>query len=121
MGEPHKPGKPQPASCMARFSRCIMRAMVSPRRESEPLDILDIQTLVDSIPSLIHTSRPDGYLDYFNKRWLGYLGVPLDQVACWNGTKSIHREGVDGIVTWWRACLQSGGVFEYETRVLSAN
>jgi len=98
-----------------------MRAMVSPRRESEPLDILDIQTLVDSIPSLIHTSRPDGYLDYFNKRWLEYLGVPLDQVAGWNWTAFIHPEDVDGIVTLWRACLASGGVFEYETRVLSAN
>jgi PAS domain S-box-containing protein len=95
-----------------------MRAMVSPRRESEPLDI---QMLVDSIPSLIHTSRPDGYLDYFNKRWLEYLGVTLDRVAGWNWTAFIHPEDVDGIVSLWRACLTSGEVFEYETRVLSAN
>jgi len=36
---------------------------------------LNAQLLVDSIPALIHTARPDGYLDYFNKPWLEYLGV----------------------------------------------
>src|SRR5580704_3068073 len=96
----------------------MMRAMVQPQRESEPLDI---QTLVDSIPSLIHTSRPDGYLDYFNKRWLEYLGVTLDKVAGWNWTNFIHPDDVDGIVSLWRACLASGEVFEYETRVRWAN
>jgi hypothetical protein len=37
--------------------RNIMPAMASSGRESEPLNI---QLLVDSIPALIHTARPDG-------------------------------------------------------------
>src|SRR6202041_3882904 len=65
----------------------IMPAMASSRPESEPLSI---QLLVDSIPALIHTSRPDGYLDYFNKPWLEYLGVTLAQMAGWNWTAYIH-------------------------------
>ncbi len=28
---------------------------------------------IDTTPALIHTSRPDGYLDYFNRRWLEAL------------------------------------------------
>jgi formate hydrogenlyase transcriptional activator len=94
-----------------------MPAMPSPRREPEPLNI---QLLVDSIPALIHTARPDGYLDYFNKPWLEYLGVTLDKMAGWNWTAFIHPEDVDGIVAKWRACLASGEIFEYETRVRSA-
>lgn len=97
---------------------CMMRAMSAPRQE---LDWLDVQVLVDSIPSLIHTARPDGHLDYFNRRWLEYLGVTLDQVAGWNWTGFIHPEDVDGIVAQWRACLASGENFEYETRVRKAN
>ena len=96
----------------------MMPAMPSPRRES---DSLDVQVLVDSIPALIHTARPDGYLDYFNKPWLEYLGVTLDKVAGWNWTAFIHPEHVDGIVGIWRACLATGEIFEYETRVRSAN
>jgi formate hydrogenlyase transcriptional activator len=95
-----------------------MRAMATPRPESETLNI---QLLVDSIPALIHTSRPDGYLDYFNKPWLEYLGATLEQVSGWNWTAFIHPEDVEGIVATWRASLASGEVFEYETRVRSAN
>ena len=96
----------------------IMPVMAAPRPEFEPLNI---QLLVDSIPALIHTARPDGYLDYFNKPWLEYLGVTLDKVAGWNWTAFIHPEDVDGIVAQWRACLATGEIFEYETRVRRAN
>ncbi len=92
--------------------------MASPRPESEPLNI---QLLVDSIPALIHTARPDGYLDYFNEPWLEYLGVTLDKVAGWNWTAFIHPEDLDGIVTEWRASLATGEIFKYETRVRRAN
>ncbi len=95
-----------------------MRGMASPGQESERLNA---QLLVDSIPALIHTARPDGYLDYFNKPWLEYLGVTLDKVAGWNWTAFIHPEDVEGIVAKWRACLATGEIFEYETRVRSAN
>ncbi|MGA8221232.1 MAG: sigma 54-interacting transcriptional regulator [Candidatus Acidiferrales bacterium] len=95
-----------------------MRDMASSGRESESLNI---QLLVDSIPALIHTSRPDGYLDYFNKPWLEYLGVTLDKVTGWNWTAFIHPEDREGIVTKWRACLASGEIFEYETRVHRAD
>jgi PAS domain S-box-containing protein len=95
-----------------------MRAMASPGRDSESLNI---QLLVDSIPALIHTSMPDGYLDYFNKPWLEYLGATLEQVSGWNWTAFIHPEDVEGIVAKWRACLASGEVFEYETRVRRAD
>ncbi len=95
-----------------------MRGMASPRQESDPLDV---QVLVDSIPALIHTARPDGYLDYFNKPWLEYLGVTLDKVTGWNWTAFVHPEDVEGILAKWRACLATGEIFEYETRVRSAN
>ncbi|HWO30557.1 MAG TPA: sigma 54-interacting transcriptional regulator [Candidatus Acidoferrum sp.] len=92
--------------------------MLSPRRE---FDSVDVQVLVDSIPALIHTARPDGYLDYFNKRWLEYFGATLEQVSGWNWTAFIHPEDVEGIVARWRACLASGEIFEYETRVRRAD
>src|SRR5260221_6368006 len=101
-----------------RFSGCIMPAMTSSEQGSERVNA---QLLVDSIPALIHTGRPDGYLDYFNKPWLEYLGVTLDNVSGWNWTAVVHPEDVEGIVAKWRACLATGEVFEYETRVRSAN
>jgi PAS domain S-box-containing protein len=100
------------------FSGCIMPAMASSGPGSERLNA---QLLVDSIPALIHTARPDGYLDYFNKPWLEYLGVTLEKVAGWNWTAFVHPEDVEGIVAKWRACLATGEIFEYETRVRRAD
>lgn len=95
-----------------------MRDMASARQQPESLNI---QLLVDSIPALIHTARPDGYLDYFNKPWLEYLGATLEQVSGWNWRAFIHPEDVAGIVAKWLASLGSGEVFEYETRVRRAD
>jgi PAS domain S-box-containing protein len=103
---------------VCRFPGCIMPAMASSGQGSERLNA---QLLVDSIPALIHTARPDGYLDYFNKPWLEYLGVTLDKVTGWNWTGFVHPEDVEGIVAKWRACLATGELFEYETRVRRAN
>ncbi|HTC63125.1 MAG TPA: PAS domain-containing protein [Candidatus Saccharimonadales bacterium] len=92
--------------------------MASAGQQPEPLNI---QLLVDSIPALIHTAMPDGSLDYFNKPWLDYLGATLDDVAGWKWTAVVHPEDVDGIVAQWRACLATGEIFEYETRVRRAD
>ena len=100
------------------FPECMTPAMTSPGYESE---FWNIQLLVDSIPALIHTARPDGYLDYFNKPWLAYLGATLEDVTGWKWTAFVHPEDVEGIVAKWRACLATGEIFEYETRVCKGN
>lgn len=35
-----------------------------------------LRLVIDTTPALIHTGRPDGYLDYFNQRWLEFLVCP---------------------------------------------
>jgi PAS domain S-box-containing protein len=74
-----------------------------------------------SAPSMIHTGRPDGYLDFFNQTWLRYVGRPLEELLGWRWTSFIHREDVEGIVAKWRAALSSGEPFLHEARVLRAD
>jgi PAS domain-containing protein len=87
--------------------------MASPGQESESLNS---QFLVDSMPAMILAARPDGCLDYFNKRWLEYLGVIMYDVSQWNCRAFVQRE-LERIVAKWRACLAAGEKFGYETRV----
>ena len=56
----------------------MIGTMASPGQESESLNS---QFLIASMPAMIHTARPDGYLDYFNKRWLEYRGVIMYDVS----------------------------------------
>jgi PAS domain S-box-containing protein len=81
----------------------------------------DLQLLVDSAPSLIHTGRPDGYLDFFNQTWLTFVGRSLEDLQGWKWTAFIHPEDVEGIVEKWRASLASGEPFLDEARVLRAD
>jgi PAS domain-containing protein len=91
----------------------MIRTMASPRQESESLNS---QFLVDSMPAMIHGARPDSCLDYFNKRWLEYLGVIMYDVSQCKCRASVQRE-LERIVAKWRACLATGEKFGYETRV----
>jgi PAS domain S-box-containing protein len=77
----------------------------------------DPRVVIDSTPALIHTGLPDGYLDFFNQTWLKYVERSLEDLQGWKWTATIHPEDVEGIVGKWRACLESGTIFEYEARV----
>jgi formate hydrogenlyase transcriptional activator len=88
-------------------------------QSSETADALRLA--VDTTPAFIHTGRPDGYLDYFNRGWLDFLGKSLEDVCGWRWTESIHPEDVAGIVQKWHAALESGEPFEAEARVRRAD
>ena len=76
-----------------------------------------LRLVVDTTPAMIHSARPDGWLDYFNQRWLEFLGVGLEDVCGWRWTTSVHPDDVDGILAKWRESLATGEPFEAETRV----
>jgi PAS domain S-box-containing protein len=77
--------------------------------------------VIDTTPALIHTALPDGNINFFNRRWLEYLGLTLEDVQGWRWTAVIHPEDVAGIVDKWRTSLVTGEPFEAETRVRRAD
>src|SRR6266478_7442791 len=80
-----------------------------------------LQVVIDTTPALIHTALPDGSLDFFNRRWLEYVGLPLSEVLGWRWTNVIHPEDVEQFVEKWRASVESGECFEAESRVRRAD
>jgi PAS domain-containing protein len=54
---------------------------------------------------MLHSARPDGYLDFFNKRWLEYLGVSLDDLLGWRWTSVIHPDDLAQLVDRWQTSL----------------
>jgi formate hydrogenlyase transcriptional activator len=96
----------------------MMPTMVPPERESGSRNL---QNIIDAIPSLIHTARPDGFLDYFNRPWLQFVGLPLEDLLGWKWTVAIHPDDVEGILNRWRLSLASGEPFLYEARVRRAD
>ena len=80
-----------------------------------------LRLVVDTTPAMLYSARPDGYLDFFNKRWLEYLGLPLQDIIGWGWTAVIHPEDVDDLVGKWRWSLATGEPYEAEARVRHAD
>ena len=100
----------------------LMHSLASCRRSSEGASRSpDLRLLIDSTPGLIHSSLPDGYLDFFNQTWLEYVGRPLEDLQGWKWTECIHPDDVEGILHKWRASLASGEPFLHEARVRRAD
>src|SRR5258705_5416232 len=84
---------------------CIMRAAEHSSVDDRDLNLRQI---IDSAPALIHTARPDGYLDFFNQTWLDFVGQPLKSLLGWKWTSWIHPEEVESFVQKWRESIATG-------------
>jgi PAS domain S-box-containing protein len=94
---------------------------LSPTDNNGGWSISEERLIIDTAPTLIHTALPDGFLDFFNKRWLDFLGVGLKEVQGWHWTDVIHPDDVDKLVADWRSSLKTGVPLEVEARVRGAN
>jgi PAS domain S-box-containing protein len=87
------------------------------RRRSEDR----IQLVIDTAPAMLHGARPDGYVDFFNKRWLDYVGVSLEDISGWRWTHVIHADDRAQLVDRWRMSVTTGKPFEAEARLRRAD
>jgi PAS domain S-box-containing protein len=76
--------------------------------------------LADTMPQLVWTARPDGNIDYMNRRWTEYTGLP-QTIGNEGWSIILHPEDGPSAVERWAASLQSGAPFEMEMRLLDRN
>ena len=69
---------------------------------------LSLRQIIDLAPALIHTARPDGYLDFFNRRWLDFSGQPLEKLLGWGWTSCIHSDEVKPFLQRMRESFARG-------------
>lgn len=73
-----------------------------------------LRAFIDHIPELAWTARPDGYIDYYNRRWYEYTGTTAADMQGW-GWQSVHDpEALPRVVERWQRSLATGESFEME-------
>jgi PAS domain S-box-containing protein len=82
----------------------------------EPGDVQDIRLVVDTIPTLAWSARPDGSAEFFNQRWLDYTGLSAKQALDSGWEVAIHPEDLPRILETFREALNSVKPFEVEGR-----
>jgi len=76
-----------------------------------------VRLIIDTVPGLIWTARPDGHLDFVSQRWLEYAGVTSEQKLKQDWGAECHPYDIDQVRRKWRAAVAQGKPFESETRV----
>ena len=71
--------------------------------------------LAEAIPQMVWTTSPDGKPEYFNQRWLDYIGVPRQSREPWLERVSNDDSAAAGAA--WRASLASGKALAIELRL----
>ena len=73
--------------------------------------------LADAMPQIVFTSRPDGFVDYFNDKWYEFTGQPRGGVGgdeSW--TAVIHPDDLQRTAEGWAAAMAAGDLYEIEYR-----
>jgi PAS domain S-box-containing protein len=77
----------------------------------------DVRLVVDAIPALAWSARPDGPAEFFNRRWLDYAGLSAEEALDWGWTVALHPEDRGRLTDYWRQILASGTPGEIEARL----
>ena len=76
------------------------------------------QFIMESLPVLVWTNRPDGTSDYFNNRWLEFTGKTEEQMLAIDWNEITHPDDRPGLVRGWAKALADGVPLQYEYRLL---
>jgi PAS domain S-box-containing protein len=76
-----------------------------------------LRSIINAIPTTAWSTRPDGYCEFLNQRWLEYAGMTAEQAQGWGWGTAIHPDDVDRLVQYWQSCLESGTPVEVEARM----
>jgi PAS domain S-box-containing protein len=79
-----------------------------------------IRLVIDTIPTMVWSLRPDGTLDFVNQRWMDYTGLSHEQAIA--GPNSIvHPEDVSRVLQRWLEDMAGGIPSEDEIRLRRAD
>src|SRR5215475_4143668 len=82
----------------------------------------ELQLIIDSIPELIWRARPDGSIDFINRRWSELFRIAERPPDDWDRPRfgwsaHIHPDDVAGLLEHWSTRLTSAEPYEHVFRV----
>jgi two-component system, sensor histidine kinase and response regulator len=72
--------------------------------------------LAQSMPQIVFTARPDGFVDFYNRRWYEYTGMTVDEVKEQGWRPVLHPDDLPQCIERWGEAVRTGGRYEVEYR-----
>ena len=79
-----------------------------------------IRLIIDTIPVMAWSLRPDGIVDFLNQRWMDYTGLSLGEYVA-DPTGPIHPEDAPGALERWRVQMARDEGYDDEMRLRGAD
>src|SRR5258706_6311840 len=80
-----------------------------------------LRLIIDTIPVLACSSRPDGSNEFLNQRWLDYTGLAFEEARGQGWRVAIHPDDLPQLLDVWQGLLTSGKPGELEARLRRAD
>src|ERR1700688_3659370 len=77
----------------------------------------DLSSIINTIPMLAWSARPDGFCDFLNQRWLDFTGLYAEQARGSGGGSTIHPGDAKGLLDSWQMALVPGQLADVEARM----
>ena len=77
----------------------------------------NLKLIIDTIPALAWSARPDGSAEFFNQHYLDFMGLSAEQAADWGWTVAVHPEDRNGLSATWQRIMASAELGEAEARL----
>jgi len=76
----------------------------------------ELRDLIESIPVMVFSIRPDGSTEYVSRSTQAYTGLSLEKTTGGGWETTVHPDDFETHLTKWRASLATGQPFENEVR-----
>src|SRR5580698_6744919 len=77
----------------------------------------NLNQIINAIPALAWTARPDGAAEFFNQHYLDYVGLSAEQAKDWGWTVAIHPDDLNDVISMLRRMIASDQPAECEGRL----
>src|ERR1700720_4726511 len=77
----------------------------------------DLSSIINTIPMLAWSARPDGFCDFLNQRWLDFTGLSAEQARGSGWGAAIHPADAKGLLDNWQMALVTGQLADVEVRM----
>jgi PAS domain S-box-containing protein len=97
----------------------LEKALQEIKRRNEALRASEhnLDLIINTIPALAWSARPDGSAEFFNQHYLEYVGLSAEQVKDWGWTVAVHPDDLNGLAGSWQSIMASGERGESEARL----
>ena len=75
-----------------------------------------LRDVIETMPTFAWTALPDGSVDFVNRNWQEYTGLPPERTLGTGWQEAAHPEDLKRNVEKWSASLSTGEPFEDEVR-----